>query len=99
MALFFGVPHLVKSCVTILLLVNFSQSVLFFKPVYPYGIYLDAANAYVVQSNTITNALATTFVTDYGIIGSFTGTNPNELKQNNFTIFRLAYRLKIITMG
>ncbi|MES2762767.1 MAG: T9SS type A sorting domain-containing protein [Bacteroidota bacterium] len=60
--------------------------------VLPYGIYLDACDAYGITENVITDASGTNPDTDYGIIVNYTGLNTNEIKLNTFS--HMAYGIQ-----
>lgn len=50
----------------------------------PCGIYLDGSDAYTMHRNTFTNATGTGNSLDFGLVDSYSNTNPNELRQNSF---------------
>lgn len=51
------------------------------------GIFLDGCDAYIVENNTLNDATTSgsPLYLKFGIVDSYSNTNPNELRQNNFT--------------
>lgn len=50
----------------------------------PCGVFLDGCDAYNIRENTFTNASGTGNALDFGIVDSYSNTNPNELRMNYF---------------
>lgn len=82
-----GVDHAIANSNTFSIGSDYSESFLPSTAVLvsaPCGIYLNGCDAYTIQKNTFTNAGGTGNALDFGIVNSYSNTNPNELRMNYF---------------